>query len=141
MLYKTSYHDHETIRRINNEVGKALSLHQRWLLKGSGSPKLTITAACKSIKNILDVDQNRNTCNIEIREKGIILRFRSRLDTYALPIAYWKLTLYKGRAQEYSIYKDSNFIKVRADRQPIHRFFTKILEQKNKQITTSIDQL
>jgi hypothetical protein len=80
-------------------------------------------------------------CNIELCKSGIIVRFRSRLETYALPIAYHKLVIYKGRAEEYSIYKDTYFVKVRADRKEIHHFFKKINEQKNKQSFTFVDDL
>ncbi len=141
MLYNVSYNDPETTRLIKNEVGKVLSLRERWKLKGSGSPKLYITSCSIQIHNLLNVDNSLNVCNIELRAKGIIVRFRSRLETYALPIAYWKLNLYKGRAQEYSIYKDNYFVKVKADRKAIHEFFHKIIDQKNQQGFEYVDDL
>jgi hypothetical protein len=78
----------------------------------------------------LILDQNINTCNIELRPKGIILRFRSLLETYGLVIPYYKLKIYKGKSQEYSVYLDQYFVKIRADSSGIHKFFKKINNQK-----------
>jgi len=141
MLYNVSYNDPETTRLIKNEVGKVLSLRERWKLKGSGSPKLFITSSSIQIHNLLNVDNSLNVCNVELREKGIIVRFRSRLETYALPIAYWKLNLYKGRAEEYSIYRDNYFVKVKADRKAIHEFFKKVTLQKGEAGFEYVDDL
>ena len=65
--------------------------------------KLIINSASIDIHNLLILDQNINTCNIELRPKGIIVRFRSLLETYGLIIPYYKLKIYKGKSQEYSI--------------------------------------
>jgi hypothetical protein len=141
MLYNVSHNDPATTLAIKKEIGGILSLRERWNLKGSGSPKLYITDSSIHIHNLLVVDNSLDVCNIELCKSGIIVRFRSRLETYALPIAYHKLVIYKGRAEEYSIYKDTYFVKVRADRKEIHHFFKKINEQKNKQSFTFVDDL
>ncbi|MBF4984351.1 hypothetical protein FNJ87_08440 [Nonlabens mediterrranea] len=141
MLYNVSYNDPETRRLIEKDVGKVLSLRQRWKLNGSGSPKLHIASSSIQIHNLLVVDNSLNVCNIELREKGIIVRFRSRLQTYALPIPYYKLNIYKGRAEEYSIYRDNYFIKVKANRKPIHDFFKKVSQLKGGAGFTYVDDL
>ena len=87
------------------------------------------------------MDQNINSCNIELRPKGIILNFRSLLETYGLVISYYKLKLYKGKAQEYSIYKDKYFIKVLADTKTIHSFFRKLTKQKLINTPPSLEDL
>lgn len=141
MLYNVSHNDPETRRLIEKDVGRVLSLRERWNLKGSGSPKLHITHSSIQIHNLLVVDNSLNVCNVELREKGIIVRFRSRLQTYALPIPYYKLNVYKGRAQEYSIYRDNYFVKVKADRKAIHEFFKKVSEQKSDTGFEYVDDL
>ena len=80
--------------------------------------------------NLLILDQNINTCNIELRPKGIIVRFRSLLETYGLIIPYYKLKIYKGKSQEYSIYLDHYFVKILADSSDVHKFVKKINRQK-----------
>jgi hypothetical protein len=76
------------------------------------------------------LDKNINSCNVELRPKGIIVRFRSLLETYGLIIPYFKLKLYKGKSHEYSIYLDQYFVKVLANSNGVHKFFRKINEQK-----------
>lgn len=141
MLLNISYNRPAISEKINNEVGKPFTLFERVKLKGSGSPKLQITSTSIDIHNLLILDNNANICNVEMRNKGIIVMFRSLLETYALVIPYYKLNLYKGKAEEYSIYKDHYFIKVKADKPGIHKFFKKIIDYKNDNAPTQIDDL
>jgi len=141
MLYNVSYNDRKVDRKIKELVGGHLTLRERWKLKGSGSPKLQITACSIQIHNLLVLDINANTCNIEIREKGVIVRFRSLLETYALPIPFYKLTVYKGKSQEYSIYKDNYFVKIKADKKNIHSFIDKVQKCKGEQGFEYVDDL
>ncbi|OUS12064.1 hypothetical protein A9Q93_10660 [Nonlabens dokdonensis] len=141
MLYNVSYNNNKIDREISEEVGAVLTLKERWKLKGSGSPKLFITSCSIQIHNLLVLDNNANSCNVEIREKGIIVRFRSLLETFALPIPFYKLTIYKGRAQEYSIHKDNYFVKLKADHKRIHNFFDKLSQLKSDQGFEYIDDL
>lgn len=141
MLYNVSYRNAKIDRDLREKVGDMLTLKERWKLKGSGSPKLIMTSCSIQIHNLMVLDNNANTCNVEIREIGIIVRFRSLLETFALPIPYYKLTLYKGKAEEYSIYMDNYFVKVLADRKVIHKFFDKIQSLKNDQGFTYVDDL
>lgn len=141
MLYNVSYNNPKVERDLREEVGKMLTLKERWRIKGSGSPKLIMTSCSIQIHNLMVLDINANVCNVEIREKGIVVRFRSLLETYALPIPFYKLTLYKGNAEEYSIYRDNYFVKVLANRKVIHKFFDKIQKLKGDQGFTYVDDL
>lgn len=141
MLHNVSYNNPKIEREIFKEVGAILSLKERWKLKGSGSPKLIMNSSSIQIHNLMVLDINANTCNIEIRQNGIVVRFRSLLETYALPIPYYKLTIYKGRAQEYSIHRDNYFVKVKADHKRIHKFFEKLSALKSDQGFEYIDDL
>ncbi|MBT8308581.1 MAG: hypothetical protein KJN85_16695 [Maribacter sp.] len=141
MLLNVSYNDNEITRKINTEVGKPFTLKERWAMGGIGSPKLFITAASIEIRNLLILDNNVDSCNIELRPKGIIVRFRSLLETFALVIPYYKLTIYKGDFAVYSIYKDNHFIKVRSDMKAIQKFFKKLMEYKAENAPTSIEDL
>ena len=141
MLLNVSYNRSGITEKINKEVGKPFNLMERVRLKGTGSPKLQITTTSIEIHNLLILDNNANNCNVELRNNGIIIRFRSLLETYALVIPYYKLTLYKGKAEEYSMYRDNYFIKVKADSPPIHKFFKKIIDYKADNAPTQIDDL
>lgn len=108
---------------------------------GIGSPKLFITETSVEIQNLLILDNNLNSCNIELRPKGIIVRFRSLLETYGLVIPYYKLTLYKGDMAVHSIHMDHYYIKVISDTKAVQKFFKKLLDQKANNTPTSIEDL
>ncbi|MDC3221390.1 hypothetical protein OAT80_02845, partial [Flavobacteriaceae bacterium] len=95
-------------------------------LRGVGSPKYIISQTDSIITNLLNLDNNTNQCNIELRPKGIIVSFRSLLETYALIIPFYKLKLFKGQSNVYSIYIDKYFIKILAKNKNEHDFIKKI---------------
>lgn len=141
MLLNVSYNNKEITRKVDTEVGKPFRLKERWALNGIGSPKLFITETSIEINNLLLLDNNTDSCNIEMRPKGIIVRFRSLLETFALVIPYYKLTIYKGDLGIYSIHRDHYFIKVRSDTKAIQKFFKKMLDYKVDNSPTSIEDL
>ena len=141
MLINVSYSDKEMTRKIDLLVGKPFSLKQRWALGGIGSPRLFITETSTGIRNLLILDNNRDQCNIELRPSGIIVRFRSLLETYALVIPFYKLTVYKGDLGIYSIHKDHHFIKVNAETKAVQKFFKKLLDYKVDNAPTTIEDL
>jgi hypothetical protein len=141
MLLNVSYNDNTIREKIDAEVGKPFSLKERWSIGGIGSSKLFITQTSLNIHNLLVLDQNLNTCNVELRPQGIIVRFRSLLETYGLVIPFYKLKIYKGKAEEYSIYKDESLIKILADTKTIHKFFSKINNLKAESRPPSVDEL
>jgi len=127
MLKNISYNNPKIIDEINNYVGKPYTILKRLKIGGIGSSKLIINSADSIIENLLNLDNNLNCCNIEIRPKGIIIHFKSLLETYGLIVPFYKLKIFKGRANEYSIYIDNFFIKVNASEKNEHDFFKKIL--------------
>ena len=135
MLVNISYNDREILRKIDEAVGKPFTLKERWKRGGVGAGRLVITETSVQINNLLILDNNRNVCGIEMRPKGIIVGFRSLLESYGLVIPYYKLTLYKGKAEEYSIHKDNYFIKIQAKARDkhTHKFMAKILAEKAAQ--------
>ena len=143
MLLNVSYNNKEITQKIDSEVGKPYSLKERIQLGGIGSPRLVITETSIQIYNLLILDNNRNVCNIEMRPEGIIVGFRSLLESYALIIPYYKLSLYKSKAEEYSIHRDNYFIKIeaKAKDKSVHRFMNKLLEAKAQVSPPRIEDL
>lgn len=141
MLLNISYNQPKIRDKIHEEVGKTFTLMERFKLNGIGSPKLLITSSSIDIYNLLVLDNNANVCNIEMRPNGIIVMFRSLLETYALVIPYYKLKIYKGKAEEYSIYMDHYFIKVKAGTPAIHKYMLKIIDYKTGIAPTQIEDL
>ena len=141
MLVNVSYNNRDLTRKIDKEVGKPFTLKERWAMNGIGSPKLFITETSMEIGNLLLLDNNLKCCNVEMRPKGIIVRFRSLLETYALVIPYYKLSIYKGDLAIYSIFRDHYFIKVKSDTKAIQKFFKKMLNFKADNLPTYIEDL
>ena len=127
MLKNISYNNQKIIDEINDYVGKPYTILQRLKIGGIGSSKLIVNSADSIIENLLNLDNNLNYCNIEIRPKGIIIHFKSLLEIYGLIVPFYKLKIFKGKANEYSIYIDNFFIKVNANKKTEHDFFKKIL--------------
>ncbi|MEP3211067.1 MAG: hypothetical protein ABJN95_17910 [Maribacter sp.] len=141
MLVNVSYNNKAITRKVDDAVGKPFTLKERWKMSGIGSPRLFITETSVEIQNLLILDNNTDSCNIEMRPTGIIVRFRSLLETFALVIPYYKLTVYKGDLAAYSIFIDHHFIKVTADTKAIQKYFRKMLDYKADNTPTSIEDL
>lgn len=141
MLLNISYNDPTVKRQIEKAVGRPFSLKQRWKLGGIGSQKLMINSASIDIHNLLILDNNLKSCNLELRPLGIIVHFRSLLETYGLIIPYYKLKLYKGKAKEYSLYIDQYYIKIFVDSKKNQAFLKKVGSQKSLQVPPSLEDL
>lgn len=132
MIFNTSYNNKDTNRKIDEILGKAFTLKERIRLNGIGSPHMEIAQASVQIDNLLKLDNNRDLCNIEMRPNGIILGFRSLLEGYGLIIPYYKLVLFKGEADIYTIHMDAYrvAIRVRPKDKSIHKFMKKLMAAK-----------
>ena len=130
MIKNLSYNSKKINAVLLELVGRPFSFIERLKLGGIGSNKLVIADASKEIVELLRLDNNVNYCNIEIRKNGLIIRFRSLLETYGLIIPYYKLIIYKGESNIYSLYKDTNYIKFFVDNKSTSLFMKKIIRLK-----------
>lgn len=111
---------------ISTAVGKPFDMDQRKKLDGISIADLPVTAASIDLYNLMVLNDQHVVCHIEMRPEGVILSFRVKQDTYALVIPFYKLKIYKGRAEEYTFYKDHYFIKIWAGSKQTHRFVKKL---------------
>ena len=130
MIKNLSYNSKKNNILLLELVGRPFSFIERLKLGGIGSNKLVIADASKEIVELLRLDNNVNYCNIEIRKNGLIIRFRSLLETYGFIIPYYKLIIYKGESNIYSLYKDTNYIKFFVDNKSTSLFIKKIIRLK-----------
>ena len=133
MLYNISYKDPKIEREINELVVKSYSLIENLKKSGIGSPKLFITRCSAAIYDLLHVNNTVKFCNIELRPKGIIIGFQSRLDVYALVIPYYKLVLFKpGNSITFHI--DQHYISVDCSKNSkgVQKFINKLELEKEK---------
>ncbi|MGY8946074.1 MAG: hypothetical protein ACKVJS_03350 [Flavobacteriales bacterium] len=126
MLRNISYNDSKISKEIEMLVGKQFTILERIKMKGIGSSNLLIQFSNEKIENLLNLDKNLNKCNTGIRPKGLIIRFKVLLETYALIIPFYKLKIFKGKSNQYSLYKDEYVIKLKVKGLDDHDFFKKI---------------
>lgn len=130
MLRDLSYKDSEIEKEINNLIGKEFNLLEKFKRGGTGSRQLIIKKSDNNIYEILSKSYELNRCNIEIREKGIIIYFRSRQSTYGLSIPFYKLVIFKVDNNHYTLTYNEYFLKIRVESSSDHKFLKKILEEK-----------
>ncbi|GAB2780613.1 hypothetical protein [Salinimicrobium soli] len=128
---------------IDTTVGKPFNLEERQKLKNTSLSGLLITAASIDIYNLLVLNEGISYCTVELRSNGVIISFRAKTDSFALLIPFYKMKIYKGKAEEYSFYKDNYFIKIQAKaKEPeIHQFIRKIKDLKIDNSNPRIEDL
>ena len=98
-----------------------------------------MTEASPDISSLFIRDNKINYCNIELRENGIIIRFRTIQETYAWVIPYYKMNLYQI-GNQLTLYTDDRFIKLEPAYNAIlnGRFISKILKFKSLALSNAI---
>ncbi|RAR47152.1 hypothetical protein [Flavobacterium lacus] len=142
MLVNTSYNEKKINQAINDLVGNPFGLLDNIKLNGVGSPRLDITKTSEEIATLLSYDNNRNFCNIELRPNGIIIRFRSLLETFSLVIPFYKLVVFKP-GNSVTLHMDHHFISIDAPpkNKSVNSFIEKINQFKANNSPTYIDDL
>lgn len=93
MLFQTSYSSKETEQAITNLVGKPIGFIKNIKMGGIGSQRLLVNEANEEIQKLLKKQNTPPHTNIELRPKGILLRFRVKLDNWSLALSYSKLDI------------------------------------------------
>ena len=142
MLINTSYNEKKINQVIDELVGKPYGFIENIKRRGIGSPRLDITKTSEEIATLLSYDNNRNFCNIELRPNGIIIRFRSLLETFSLIIPYHKLVIFKP-GNSYTFHSDQHSISIDAPatNKGITHFIQKINQLKSEKSPTYIHDL
>ena len=131
MIRETTYNIKEVRKEIASAVGKPISLMRRIKMGGNGSQRFVIIEAFKELEELIDVDNRSRFCNIELRENGILLHFRSRLETFAWIVPFHFLSIFKSDGS-LSIYAGSEFVRLQAahNSKLNNKFINKILDLK-----------
>jgi len=103
MLFNVSYNNPEIRKEIDAIVGLPYRFREKIKLGGIGIGRISITKASTDILKLLALDKYRNLCNIELRPNGIIIGFRSLLESFAFVIPYWNLSIFNGQAHIYNL--------------------------------------
>jgi len=137
MILETTYNYKELRDEIREVVGKPISFFKRLRMGGNGSQRLVVIEAFDDLEKLLLVDNRSKFCNIEIREKGIILHFRSRLETFAWVVPFHLLSIFKSD-NSFSVFCGADFVRLKAAHNSLlnQKFIKKILDSKAEQSKT-----
>ena len=91
MIKNLTYNVPITKRQIDQAVGKEFSFFQSLKMRGTGSQKFVIEWASNEIIDLLQKDNSTNFAHIELRPKGIIIRFKSYQETYGLVLPFQEI--------------------------------------------------
>ena len=129
-----SYNDKKVKSEVAKLVGEPFSLLERFKMGGIGSPRFRIIRASAPVEALLAVDNRRWQCNIELRPSGILLSFRSRLETYAWVVPYRSLSLFKSEGY-LTLYSSRYFARLLWDDRDkgAQKFLSKLLRFKAEQ--------
>lgn len=136
MLCNVSYNSKEIKEAIDELAGKGFSFRERLKLGGTGSPKLKIQEASNEIAALLNLENSINYCNIELRPRGLIVSFRSILETYAWVVPYYRLSTFKSD-DTWSFYCDKEYVKLKNSLgfSSVNEFFIKMQKLKSESFT------
>ena len=92
MILNISYQSKSQERDINDYVGLSYTFWESLKMGGSGSQKLIINDYHQIFEPYLKQRHSTKYCNIELRSKGIGLRFRYKLESIGWFIPYSALS-------------------------------------------------
>ena len=112
MIFDTTYQRRRVRAAITEVTGRPFNLFERIRLKGIGSQKLLVRSSSPEIEERVCRKFNLKHCNIELRRKGIIIRFGSFSQTFAWTIPYRELSVVRNCGQLTIYSKDGHFMSV-----------------------------
>jgi hypothetical protein len=131
MIRNISYNSKELREEMISSVGKSFSMLKRIKLKGIGSQRYVLFEASKELEQLISRDNMTNFCNIELRKKGVVLRFRSKSETYGWMVPFHLLSIIKSE-DYFAIFAGADFVRLKAaQNSPLnHKFIQKLLQLK-----------
>lgn len=137
MVYSATYRNDDITKIINNLVGMPFHWLKRIKMGGVGSKRMIVKTLSPNLNFIKNSTQDINYANLELRPNGVIVYLNKGLETFAWPIPYYKLVVYKSEGL--SIHANGNFIKFKQNKtyKENKSFINKLLNQKVIHQTTS----
>ncbi len=109
MLYAVNTVNKELNRKINLELGKAFSLLEKIKMKGAGSMRMKVIKTSPGLSKTQDKN-DINYTSIELRPKGMIAYFRTKINNYIWVIPYYKLSVFQS--ETFNIHAGGEFIRL-----------------------------
>lgn len=132
MIINTTDNNTENKQIIADLIGSPFSFVQKLKLGGIGSKRMIVEEVSPNMRSLMNVVSDINYANIELRQKGVLIRINKGLKTFTWIIPYYQLVLYKTNGS--SIHAQGRFIRFRNSKtfKENKKFFNKLLDQKVK---------
>ncbi|PSG88342.1 hypothetical protein [Aurantibacter aestuarii] len=132
MLYNTTHTNKETVRAIDQMVGKPYGFFESLKLKGTGSKRMIVDEVSPNLKSVINAVDDINYGNIELRPQGILIHITKGHKNFTWAIPYYQLVIYKINGS--SIHAQGKFVHFRNNKtfKENKKFFDKLLDIKVK---------
>jgi hypothetical protein len=82
-----TYNNPTMQRQVDLRCGKPFGVWDMIRRGGTGTPRMALVEASDGLMAPFDRSEDLRFCSIEVRQQGILIRCRSRLETMGLPLA------------------------------------------------------
>jgi hypothetical protein len=132
LLFNTTHTNKETVRSINDIVGKSYGFFESLKLKGTGSKRMIIDEVSPNLISVINTVDDINYGNIELRPNGILIHIAKGHKNFTWAIPFYQLVIYKINGS--SIHAQGKFVHFRANKtfKENKLFFDKMLNMKVK---------
>jgi hypothetical protein len=129
MIRNITYNNPEVKAEIDRLVGPAFGMWTRFKMKGIGSKRMLIHEASPSIDHWLNMQNTARYCYIELRPNGIIVHFRSILETFGWVVPYHHLSIFRN-GNTFHLHGAGEVMKIGGINafEPDFNFFKKLLD-------------
>ena len=133
MLLKTSIDKRQKEIEIEQRCGQSFNLLTKFKQQLFGSPKYRIASIYPDVIGF-EKSNDLINCNIELRQKGIVLYFRYKQDEYAI-FGRFNQTVFQSSNNIFEIQIGNEIVKSEIQDKKAHqKFITKFLELKNENL-------
>lgn len=138
MILATTQPNREQRDEIRELIGKPISWIKRFKMGGNGSRRIDVGQHSAIFFKHLHNSVHLTKCNIEIREKGVILYLGKgpRYCMWVIPFHF--LQIY--RSGGYTVHATGHFVRLKTDWRD-HKFFKKLINLKASPENTSLTEL
>lgn len=129
MIRNISYNNRIIKAEIDAAVGPAFGWMQRIKMGGIGSGRMQIIESSQALWELLSYQRTTKYCYIELRPNGIIVHFRSILESMGWVVPFRHLNI-ESTGKGYLLYDGGDFMQIGGINQapPDHHFFQKIAQ-------------
>jgi hypothetical protein len=132
MILNTTHHDPKHKQIIADLVGESYTLVQRLKMNGIGSKRMIIDEVSPNMQTMMNLVDDLNYGNIELRPKGILVLINKGLKNFTWIIPFYQLVIYKTNGS--SIHAQGRYVHFRDNKtfRENKKFFDKLLDEKVK---------